>query len=96
MRSERKNVSDEKAKQKENKRVSEAILTSADETWKEYPGYEYSPTDYYASSPGASASFSGSESVSFTGSGPGTSASFSGPEPCSLIYWIWTRYLCLV
>ena len=64
MRSERKNVSDEKAKQKENERASEATLTSADETWKEYPGFEYSPPDYHASSPGASASFSGSESAS--------------------------------
>ena len=65
MRSERKNVSDEKAKQKENERASEATLTSADETWKEYPGFEYSPPDYHASSPGASASFSGSESASY-------------------------------
>ena len=76
MRSERKKVSDEKAKQKENERASGAILTSADETWKEYPGFEYSQPDYNVSSLGASASFSGSESASFSGSGPGTSASF--------------------
>ena len=81
MRSERKSVSNEKAKQKENERASEAILTSADETWKEYPGFEYSPPDYYASSPDASASFSGSESTSFTRSGAGTAASFTEYGP---------------
>ena len=151
LRTERKSVSSEKAKQGENERASESIFTDAKKIWKEFDNFSdddlpddsdgsvsipdkpdcrskrlssdasstgassdgtspktnsfplspgqipfgdlqflnsspgsvlgHSPLGHYASAPGTSTSFSGSETASFTGYEAGTSASFgvSGP-----------------
>ena len=94
MRSERKSISDEKAKQKENERASEAILISAEQILNEFEFEEHnsrssSPVTRTSpnSSPDASTSGSelqtlstGSRSDKSSGFGPGASPSFSRTE----------------
>ena len=95
MTSERKSISDEKAKQKENERASEAILTSAEQILKEFEFEEHnsrssSPVTRTSpnSSPDASTSGDGSANSGASplfsgsiGSGPGASHLFRKSEP---------------